>query len=227
MGFNNIEKEHSLLEFKTNPYPGLFIDIDGLDGSGQSTQIELLNKRLYKEAITPVLTKEPAEDCCCGQEIRQILRKERQAENPLKLQEMFVANRKDHLERVIVPSLKNGGVVITDRYLWSTITYGSLDIPAVELIKMNQDFILPDITVFLDVSPQECLKRITNNRPSQEFFVELEKMEKIHKAYKWLTEQFSNNITVVNGEREMEEIAREISNIIRVHPKFSSLKTLM
>ncbi len=217
-----IEKGSFAPEFKTNPYPGLFVDIEGLDGCGQSTQIQLLNKQLLKNGIHPVLTKEPVEDCALGKEIRQILKKEKQAEAPLKLQEMFVVNRKDHLEKIVAPSLKSGGMVITDRYFWSTIAFGSLDISSMDLLKMNQNFIIPDITIFLDVHPQESLRRIITSRPLTEFFERQEKLEKVYQTYHWLADKFKEKIIVIPGERKKEEIASEIFSLIGNHPKFSN-----
>jgi len=100
------------------------MDIEGLDGCGQSTQIQLLVQRLARLGTSAVLTKEPAEDCLSGPEIRQILKKEKPApKNQIELQKMFVANRKDHLQKVIIPALADGKMVITDRYFWSTVAF--------------------------------------------------------------------------------------------------------
>src|SRR4030042_2868637 len=115
---SRLKKGISSNEFEVNPFPGVFIDIEGLDGSGQSTQIQSLNEALILKGIIPLVTKEPNEGCYLGKEIRQILKKEKEMENPLKLQQMFVDNRQDHLKRVIIPKLKKRGLIITDRYLW-------------------------------------------------------------------------------------------------------------
>jgi len=218
-----VKKEISPSEFKVNPFPGVFIDIEGLDGSGQSTQIQLLRKTLDLKETNYLLTKEPNEGCYLGKEIRQILKKEKEMENPLRLQEMFVDNRRDHLKKIITPQLKNNGMVITDRYLWSTVAYGSLGIDPQQTLKMNQDFILPDMTFFIKTSPKECIRRMNASRPSLEYFEELDKLKKVYKTYLNLSKRFKDNIMVINGEDKEEKIAAKILNFLSHHPKFRRL----
>jgi len=220
---STVKKQISLREFKVNPFPGFFIDIEGLDGSGQSTQIKLLITTLGLKGIIPLLTKEPNEDCYLGKEIRQILKKEKEMESPLKLQEMFVDNRKDHLKKIIIPQLKDNGVVITDRYLWSTVAYGSLDISPQQTLRMNKDFILPDITFFIKTSPQECMRRMKASRSSLEYFEELDKLKKVYETYLDLSKKFKDNIIVVNGKDKEEKIAEKILNFLSHQPKFQRL----
>jgi len=220
---STVKKQISLRKFKVNPFPGFFIDIEGLDGSGQSTQIQLLKKVLDLKGINYLLTKEPNEDCYLGKEIRQILKKEKKVENPLKLQEMFVDNRKDHLKRVIIPELKKDGLVIIDRYLWSTVAYGSLGIDPQQTLKMNRDFILPDMTFFIKTSPQECMRRMKASRSSLEYFEELDKLKKVYETYLNLSKRFKDNITVISGEDKEEKIAEKILNFLSRHPKFQRL----
>jgi len=213
-------------EFKVNPFPGVFIDIEGLDGSGQSTQIQLLRQVLDLKGISFLITKESNEAYYLGKEIRQILKKEKKMESPLKLQEMFVENRRDHLKRLIIPKLKNNGVVITDRYLWSTVAYGSLSIDYQQTLKMNKDFILPDITFLIETSPQECMRRMKASRSSLEYFEELDKLKKVYKTYLNLAREFKDNIIIINGEDKEEKIAGEILDILNYNPKFKRLKNL-
>jgi len=110
---------------RTNPYPGLLIDLEGLDGSGVSTQVSLLKKALRAKGEAAYVTKEPTDNLIGGL-IRGALTKVYQLP-PEALQLLFVADRSHHLAREIVPILKNGGILITDRFLWSTIAFGSLD----------------------------------------------------------------------------------------------------
>src|SRR4030042_2754951 len=178
-----VKKEISSSEFKVNPFPGFFIDIEGLDGSGQSTQVQLLRKVLDLKGITSLVTKEPNEDCYLGKEIRQILRKKEKVESPLKLQQMFVDNRQDHLKRIIIPNLKKGVLVITDRYLWSNVAFGSIDLDKERLLDLNKDFILPELTIFIKVAPEICLARIAKEREGVELFEKEEKLKRVWKTY--------------------------------------------
>ena len=90
-----------------NPYPGKFIVIEGLDGSGQSTQAELLKNFLLKEGHKVVLTKEPTQDSEAGKKIKEVLGEAIKLESQL-LQELFVEDRKEHLQNLIIPALKEG-----------------------------------------------------------------------------------------------------------------------
>ncbi len=105
---------------------GKFIVFEGLDGSGQSTQAQLLKNYLEKEKnISPVLTKEPTRETPIGVLIRQVIQKEISV-SPTALQLLFCADRSEHLEKVIKPALENGQWVISDRYFYSTMAFGSL-----------------------------------------------------------------------------------------------------
>ncbi|MCJ7804949.1 dTMP kinase [Patescibacteria group bacterium] len=222
---SKLGKEINPSEFKVNPFRGFFIDIEGLDGSGQSTQIQLLSKTLDLKGIAPLVTKEPNEGCYLGKEIRQILKKEKEMESPLKLQEMFVDNRQDHLKRIIIPKLKNGGLVITDRYLWSNVAFGSIDLDKKWLLDLNKDFILPDLTIFIKVAPEICLVRITKEREGVELFEKEEKLKRVWKTYQWIVAKYGwTQIHLVDGEQEREKVTQDILQIILRQPKFKRLK---
>jgi len=120
-----------------NNYPGKFIIIEGLDGSGQTSQVSLLKDFLIKKGYQVVATKEPTRDSESGRRIKKIL-EEKIDTDPLELQKLYAEDRKEHLEKIIIPALKEGRAVISDRYFFSTFAYGKahgadLD----ELIKMN------------------------------------------------------------------------------------------
>src|SRR4030043_67748 len=120
-----------------NSYSGKFIVIEGLDGSGQSTQTGLLRDFLIKKGQEVILTKEPTRDSEAGKKIKEILDEKIRIE-PQKLQDLFAQDRKEHLEKLIVPALKEGKTVISDRYFFSTFAYGAADGLDLEwLIKLN------------------------------------------------------------------------------------------
>lgn len=198
-----------------NPYPGKFIVFEGLDGSGQSTQAGLLKDFLIKKGFKVVLTKEPTLDSEAGKKIRKILDKKEEvtAEH---LQEFFAQDRKEHLEKVIIPALKKGKIVISDRYFFSSFAYGKASGVDLEwLIKINEKFLLPDITFLLKVSPEICLERIEKRNKGKErtLFEEKEKLEKVWKVYEILLSRFKN-IYLIDGEKPIEEVFKEILKII-------------
>lgn len=219
------EKEPKLsFHFETNPYQGLFICIEGLDGSGKTTQIDESKKFLATQKSNFIVTKEPNENFLMGKEIQKVLDHKRKIDSPLEFQKMYVINRQDHLEKLVIPSLKMGKIVLTDRYFWSTIAYGSLGTDKEILIKLNQNFIAPDLTIFLDVEPQKAIERCKKSRSSAEFFEKLEKLETIAQTYKWLSMNFNQQILTLNGEESETKITSQIINLIMKNQKFNQTK---
>ncbi len=187
---------------------GKFIVFEGLDGSGQSTQASLLVDFLKEKGIKAHLTKEPTDNLIGGL-IRGQLKGEWSSEAEC-LQLLFTADRAHHLEKEIIPLLDSGAWVICDRYLFSTIAFGSLEIEDWEWLKgLNKRFPLPDLAFFLRVSPKECIRRMKESRFSLELFEKEKKLEKIEKSYNRLLEEFPL-LLEIDGERSMEEVSKEI-----------------
>lgn len=202
-----------------NIYPGKLIVFEGLDGSGQSTQaaklVEYLNRRKRKfELGRPEahLTKEPTNNLIGGL-IRSQLTGDWKTK-PECLQLLFAADRAHHLEKEIVPLLEKGVIVVSDRYFFSTIAYGSLEIQDWQWLKdLNKHFILPDLSFFLKVRPTVCIKRIKGNRFEMELFEKEETLAKVWESYERLAREFKN-VYVIDGERKIEEIFEEIKKIV-------------
>ncbi len=192
-----------------NIYPGKFIVFEGPDGSGQSTQAALLEKYISNLGRKAVLTKEPTLDSKAGLEIKAILNHEKEA-SPEELQKLFVEDRREHLEKVIIPALKEGSIVISDRYFFSTFAFGSLGADLEWLISMNSDFLLPDATFVLVVKPETSIERIAHRGIKSTLFEKLESLRRVVENYKNLGTRFENMI-FIDGERTIEEIHKEIA----------------
>ena len=113
------ENQKNLFSNVARKYSGKFIVVEGLDGSGKSAQVDLVIEYLRKNGKDVVVTKEPTTDSESGRKVRQALKKEIFVE-PLELQALYVQDRKEHLENKIIPALKAGKFVITDRYFFSS-----------------------------------------------------------------------------------------------------------
>jgi len=226
-----------------NRYPGFFIAFEGLDGSGESTQADLLSKALAKEfgGRHVWLTKEPSESSVGGtirDSLQGIYRLSLTA-----LQFMFVADRFIHLTKEgsgIIPRLERGDVVVNDRYHFSTMAFGSLpdnlddeiwqsarlDSYDELLVILNHrfDLVWPDLTFIMKVSPEICVQRIAESRGHVELFEEEKKLSAVWRAYESLSLRHqSDGVHIVDGEKPVEEIAEEIINAVRKHPKFRSV----
>jgi dTMP kinase len=196
-----------------NPYKGKFIVFDSLDGAGNSTQVKLLADYLNKIGKRTHITKEPTSYLIGGLIKSQLTHDWKSS--PECLQLLFCADRAYHLEKEIIPLLKRGINVISDRYFFSTMAYGNLEIKDLKwLIKINEKFILPDLTFFLKVSPKVCIERIKKDRFEITLFEKEKILEKVWKNYEVLTKKFKN-IYIINGERPIEEISNEIIKIVK------------
>ncbi len=189
----------------------LFIVFEGIDGAGLTTHATLTEKFLQCMGFKVLLTKEPT-DGLIGGLIRAALRKEWTAD-PATLQLLFAADRSRHVKKVIKPALKKGVHVISDRYLFSSLAYGSLNLSVEWLKTVNSPFPLPDITFLLDISPEEAVKRIKGERFAVELFEEIEKLSKVRKAFLQLAEQYPN-FYILKTDDEVEEVQRKIEEII-------------
>ncbi|MEM3411829.1 MAG: dTMP kinase [archaeon] len=189
----------------------MFIVFEGLDGSGQSTQAELLYEYLTSRGKKVLLTKEPT-NTIFGGIAKSCLKKELNL-SPMTLQLLFATDRSHHLEKEILPALETGKIVISDRYFFSSIAYGSLDVEMDFLMKINSKFKVPDLIFFLDVPPKICIKRISNSRNGFELFEEEKKLEKVRENYLKIWSKFKN-VFKIDGTKEKEKVFEEIREII-------------
>jgi len=207
-------------KMKENPYPGKFIIFDGLDGSGLSTQASLLvdflnekTKNLKLGYLGAYLTKEPTKNLIGGLINAQLSHAWKSS--PECLQLLFSADRAFHLEKEIIPLLEKGVIVVCDRYLFSTLAFGSVEITDFDwLLNLQKNFLIPDLTFFLKVSPKVCVERIQKTRFEITLFEEQEVFEKVWKNFEMLSKKFEN-IYVLDGERPINEISQEIKEIIK------------
>ncbi|MBI2626149.1 MAG: dTMP kinase [Candidatus Nealsonbacteria bacterium] len=197
-----------------NTYKGKFIVFEGLDGSGQSTQTNLLGDFLVGKGYEVILTKEPTKDSEAGQKIRQVLDKNTQV-SPMYLQELFAQDRGEHLDNLIIPALKEGKMIVSDRYFFSSFAYGaSSGVEAEELIKLNSEFLMPDLTIILKVRPEVCMERIGKRGGSQTLFEEAEKLKKVWQTYETLPRRFENAY-IIDGEKSIEKVHENVKALLQ------------
>ena len=201
---------------------GCFIAFEGIDGSGKSTQIQLLKNRLEKRNIRCYITREPT-DSPIGSLIHQIMTGRVQSDNRV-VAALFVADRLDHLLNPtdgIYAMVENGISVISDRYYFSSYAYHSVDMPMDWVITANSqsaEILRPSVTVFIDVNPDVALERIAKTRFHPELFETRDRLvavrEKYFEAFEKLKE--SENILVVDGGKDVPVLETEIwENISR------------
>ncbi|EKD64561.1 MAG: dTMP kinase [uncultured bacterium] len=216
------------LDFRRNPHKGLYIAIEGIDGSGKTTQAERLAKYFTVKRKKVVATREPRKNAgTVGRLIGDILVSKVKVPFAA-FQHIMSAERSIHHEELIIPSLKKGKIVITDRCFWSAVPYGILDrmkdakdekysfnfgeviLVGQSILSMYHQFTVPDYTFYLDVSIDTAVERIGKKTERKELYEKKDKLEKISLGYKWLSKRFPKEITVIDGEKSEEEVTEEI-----------------
>ena len=211
------------LDFKRNKEKGIFIAIEGIDGAGKTTQAKLVSEELAK-ANNVHLTKNPT-DGLIGKLIREVLSGKVDIP-PASFQYLFSADRQVQQVEVL-KDLKDGKIIITDRYFWSAIVYGIVDREDLDfnqvgnlllvsqgILSMYHQFLIPDITIFLDIPMKVALERIDDKKIEKEIYENEEKLKKIEKGYKWLIDKFKNEFIIIDGTKSEKEITQEIVKII-------------
>ena len=143
---------------------GLFIAFEGIDGTGKSTQVRLLADALADRGHQVIVTREPTNGPY-GMKIRELYTGRDQVSKEEEL-ELFIADRRQHIEEVIEPALAAGKIVITDRYYFSTAAYqGAAGLDPDEIIRRNRVFApQPDLVCLLVVPPEVGVHRIQSSR---------------------------------------------------------------
>ncbi len=220
-----LTKGLKFLTFPFNEQPlkkGAFIVFEGLDGSGKGTQIQLLASRLRQENIKVSCSAEPTQSSTGGL-IRDVLAGDIKR-SPAELGALFLTDRIHHninSSNGIKMCLENGITVICDRYYYSSFAYQGTECDLEWLMAANlncPDIIKPDLCIFLDVPPNECSDRISNNRSSKEIF------EKSIDTLKAVRSKFfevfslldkSENIAVLNADTPVSELSDKIYEVVK------------
>jgi len=182
---------------------GVFIAFEGIDGAGLTTQAILLERYLRSKGFRVVLTKEPT-DGLLGGLIKAALRGEWRTDSAT-LQLLFAADRSHHVKHCILPALREGKVVICDRYVLSSLAYGSVDLDYEWLFQINRVFPVPDVTIILDLEPRIALERIRASRFSYELFENSSKLYAVRDNYLKLAEKYDNTV-IVDASKPIEEV---------------------
>ncbi|MDP6931666.1 MAG: dTMP kinase [Myxococcota bacterium] len=197
----------------------LFVVIEGIDGSGGTTQVRALEQWLQSQGRSVLTTCEPSRGPV-GTFIRRALNPSDPASvlSDGVLPYLFAADRKDHLEREIEPSLESGTIVISDRYYHSSLAYQSLAIGMPAVAELNASFRTPDVTILLALPPEESLSRISARGATMERFEALDRLSRVRDTYEEvmaLCLERGENILRVDASGSPDEVTGRVVACVR------------
>lgn len=217
------------IDFRRNPYKGKYIVIEGIDGSGKSTQAKLVSEALSAKGITVLETSEPNTHDAIGKLIRDVLSGKEKISS-VAIQYLFSANRATTHAGIIIPALERGETVLSHRCFWSAVAYGIVDrhakgdieqagnqlLIAQSILSMYHQFIVPDYTFYLDISIDTAMSRLSGMDKEKEIYEKRGTLEKIKNGYEWLIKKFPEEFVVINAEDSVEKVAQNILSSILV-----------
>jgi dTMP kinase len=198
---------------------GILITIEGIDGVGKTTHAKMLADFLNGKGYDVVQLREPT-DGFWGKKIKKLTKHGRNV-TPKEECQWFLKDRMEDVQNNISPALKNGKIVIMDRYYYSTMAYqGALGLDLNKIREANEKFApKPDLVLILDVPPEVGLARITNNRKEElNYFETLEYQGKVRELF--LSMESYDNVQILDGNSSIDEVQEEIRKVVNKLLKF-------
>lgn len=190
-----------------NSAPGLLLVLEGIDGSGKTTQARSLARRLRARGYAAVYFREPSR----GVHGRDIRKKAVTAGSltPEEELDLFQKDRRDNVARNLGPALAAGKIVVLDRYYYSTIAYqGAKGIDRGRIRRLNERFaIRPDIVFIIDIDPGSSLGRISGRKTRHELFEREDYLAEVRKIFRSFR---GRPFVAVDGGRSPKEVGRDI-----------------
>lgn len=199
----------------------MFVSLEGIDGSGKSTQAQLLAQRLRDSGREVVLTREPG-GTPLGEAIRDLLLHAGDIA-PWAEAALFAASRAQHVDEVIRPALERGAVVVCDRYVDSSVAYqgGARGLGIDEVLQLNVAAVgglLPDVTLLLLLDPALAAAR-RHEAPDRIEREDAAFHARIDQAYRVLAERFPERIVAVDASLPAAAVTEVIDDVLRgIHP---------
>ena len=202
---------------------GKFIVIEGIDGCGKTTQIDELSKWLPKSGLIKkgsqlITTREPG-GSQLGKKLRSLILDNNENNKPSSLAELLLysADRAEHVAKIISPALKNNNWVISDRFSDSTLAYQGYGrninleiIKNIESIVCQEEY--PDLTFFLEISPEESILRRKNEIPNRIESEGLRFLEKVNEGFKLIAKE--KNWKVISASQNIQTISNQIKETL-------------
>ena len=197
---------------------GKFITLEGIEGSGKSTSLEDIANVLDKNSINYISTKEPGSGSL-GNDLRSLLlNNDNKISDEVELL-LMMADRKNHLDSLVIPNLNNGNWVISDRYLDSTYAYQGggrkIDFALIDGLSNSLNFPAPDLTILFDLPVEIALERAKQRANLDRFEKEsIDFHNRIRNTYRFRAGEDSKRIKIVDSSVGFQEVKDQVVNII-------------
>jgi len=187
---------------------GVFICIEGLDGSGKTTQARLLAKK-WRKRHNAVYTAEPSRGKIGSYIRKSYLYSEKRLSIALEAL-LFAADRIEHLENEVIPALREGRLVISDRYVFSSLAYqGAAGLSLDWIEKINEHALKPDLAVFIDVALETVMDRLKAKKSVME---NTETLKKVRDVY--LKFVAKGELVRIDGNLCKAEVAKALADVV-------------
>ncbi len=201
---------------------GYFITFEGPEGAGKTTILGLLEKELRGKGFDVLSTREPG-GIAISEQIRSVILDKKNTMMDGRTEALlYAAARRQHLVEKVIPALKEGKVVLCDRFIDSSLAYQghARGLGIEEVLSINEfaiDGVMPILTLLFKISPEKGMERIYKNEDREVNRLDLEAIDfhhKVYEGYMLLADRFKERIQVVDAERTLNEVFSEVTELI-------------
>ncbi len=202
---------------------GLFITLEGPEGSGKTTIASLVEKKLKEKGLNVVMTREPG-GIEISEQIRKIILDPNNTAMDSKTEALlYAAARRQHLVEKVIPALKQEAIVICDRFIDSSLVYQGIGrgLGIDKVYDMNLfaiEDIMPDFTLFFDIDPKLGLERIHKDQQREINRLDMEDLnfhQKVYQGYKEVVSRYPERIIEIDASKSIEEVFNSVMNILK------------
>jgi dTMP kinase len=198
---------------------GKFISFEGIDGCGKTTQIKFLEEYLLKQGYNILVLREPG-GTKVGEKVRDILLDKNNFISPVTEMLLYASSRAQLVEEKILPAIEKGQIVILDRFVDSSYVYqGYARGLGIEKVKLVNEIatmgILPDVTIYIDITPEEAMKRRGKREADRLEKESWEFHKKVREGYIKLVKEFPKRFVFIDGMQELMKVHQDIIDVVK------------
>lgn len=198
---------------------GKFISFEGIDGCGKTTQIKFLEEYLLKQGYNILVLREPG-GTKVGEKVRDILLDKNNFISPVTEMLLYASSRAQLVEEKILPAIEEGKIVLLDRFVDSSYVYqGYARGLGIEKVKVVNEIatmgILPDVTIYIDITPEEAMKRRGKREADRLERESWDFHKKVREGYIKLVKEFPKRFVFIDGMQELMKVHKDIIDVVK------------